>query len=259
MAEKVTKLPGYPQVAIDCTNYKVIARSNSGNALGNLAFIQFANVDVMVMPCTENKYFSVFTFEQLRSIFLSAGGSDADFPDATYSAALRATREIVLNAAHLNLPFTDEQLEEQAQCIDFEDDKPYAFNPKGNKPTRLKAWHWSPQRNRPRTAKPEAFQLQPKGPPAPPERDPNAPAPAPAPSKRTRSPRAEKSAAGPAKRPAAGSKTAFVWDTADACKAANPKLDHKALRKLVIETCIKAGTNKSTASVQFALWAGSQN
>lgn len=245
-------------VMVDCTNYKVIAVHDSWGALGNLAYIQFANVDVMIFTLEERKGFAAFTMEQLDSIYTSVGTATEPLPQATYSGALRAVWELIKASPHLVLPFTEAALEEQAQCIEDTDDKPYAFNPKGNKPTKLKAWHWSPQRNRARNAPGDSMQLQPKGAPAPPERAPGAPAPAPQP-KRTRSARGTGgSATGPAKRPAPGSKTAFVWDTADACKAANPKLDDKGLRKLVIETCIKAGTNKSTASVQFALWAGSQ-
>lgn len=244
---------------IDCTSYRPIAVHKDYSPLANLAYIQFANVDCLVMPADENKHWAKFTTEQLEAIYNACAGG-APFPSSTYTQALRATREAVLGAPHLQFPFTAAQLEAQAQCIDDKDDKPYAFDPSSNKPKKLKAWHSGPNVNRPRNAKPSSMQHQPQGQPAvdpsPEELARSAAGTSDAPAKRTRTPRAA-GASGPAKRPASGSKTGMVWDIADKVSS-KTKLDGKELRKAVIAECEKQGVNKSTASVQFALWASSR-
>lgn len=59
-------------------------------------------------------------------------------------------------------------------------------------------------------------------------------------------------------RPKAGSTTGKVWEIADNIKSTGQFADKKALRKAVIEACIQAGINNSTASVQFGKWHSTQ-
>ena len=70
--------------------------------------------------------------------------------------------------------------------------------------------------------------------------------------KAKKTPKADK---GESTRPGAGSKTGKVWDIADKLTAKGKKT---ADRVSVVEACVKAGLNKSTASVQYANWAKTQ-
>jgi hypothetical protein len=54
---------------IDCTENRCIARHKEYSPLANLGYIQFANVDCLVMPCDEYKLWAKFTTEKLESIW----------------------------------------------------------------------------------------------------------------------------------------------------------------------------------------------
>ncbi len=60
----------------------------------------------------------------------------------------------------------------------------------------------------------------------------------------------------PAGRPKPGTKTAMVWDTADAVKAANPDLaiGDKLFRQAVVDACMQADIKKPTIATQFGKW-----
>lgn len=174
---------------IDGTNYRALACHPSWAALNALAHIQFTNLDTATVGLSENKHLAAYDATQLKSIYDNVGtGGKVDTKD--YQKLLKATRELLLSATHLQLPFDADELEAQAACIDKDDDRPYDFVPGGTKPTRAKCWLFSPQRNRPRTGKykppyPELLDTGPKAPrtpvPAPAPKAPPAPAPAPAP------------------------------------------------------------------------------
>jgi hypothetical protein len=73
------------------------------------------------------------------------------------------------------------------------------------------------------------------------------------------SPRAPRSARAPSsgkvERPAAGSTTGRVWEVCDQVHAANPGWTNKKdFRVSVINACIKAGINESTAGTQYSKW-----
>lgn len=85
---------------------------------------------------------------------------------------------------------------------------------------------------------------------------------APAKTKRAKAPKPEKqprAPAAPSERPKAGTTTAKVWDIADALlKTQKGKIsDAKSFRAAVINECVEAGINSSTASVQFGKWKAS--
>ncbi len=73
----------------------------------------------------------------------------------------------------------------------------------------------------------------------------------------TGEPKPKRAPADPSGRPAAESKTGQVWAIADKLAAENKKLPKasKELKKLVVDACVAAGINGSTAGVQFAKWA----
>lgn len=52
--------------------------------------------------------------------------------------------------------------------------------------------------------------------------------------------------------------TKMVWDIADARHSANPGLDLKALRKLIVAECESQGINAGTAATQFGKWKASK-
>ena len=52
--------------------------------------------------------------------------------------------------------------------------------------------------------------------------------------------------------------TKMVWDIADARLAANPGMDLKTLRKLIVAECEAQGINGGTAATQFGKWKSSK-
>lgn len=259
----------------DTTNNRVIARHSKYRALAALHFIQFANVDAVIVPLGENRGFSQFEIFQLLGF---AASLQITLPPGKYNDQIKALRAAIENCAWIELPFTEGQLEEQALALKSTEDRPFAFNPAGNTPELLREWHFPPQRNRrrldssyspsftsggsdgkgtPHSAPPPPGNGTHKAPPAPPRTAPATPI-APKP---TRAPHAASSGpAGEAHRPKAGTSTGRVWDFADEESAKYGAADKagKAVRQAVIQRCITEGINSSTASVQFGKWKSSK-
>lgn len=239
---------------IDCTNYKAIATHESEKALCALAFIQYANVDVVIMPCNENRPWAQFNEAQMESIFNGVVDSATTaFKTTSYTDSIHKCREMVTAAPHLRLPISEANLIAQAERIPENSTKPFKITA-GNTPQQLDRWHVDPQRDRSRYAQPTAIQLtRNTGAPAAPDvsgtmDSTGAPKPKRAPSVK----RAKGS-----NRPAPGSTTGKVWGIADAQLAAGKpysERDPKAFRKQVIDECKANGINPSTASVQFGAW-----
>jgi hypothetical protein len=255
-------------VLIDSTNHKALATHDSYIALSCLAYIQFANVDCVIFPTYEGRPFAQFDQAALEKITEGVlAGIDTVTRTASYTDAIGRCRELLNSATHLRLPFSADFLAEQAECIKPDDDQPYfiATDPGAKKPIKVAKWCVEPNVNRPRYATPLAQELTrntgakvapdaPKGPPPPPG--------APKPPKEPKAPRVPRAPVegrderNGVRRPGAGSKTAVVWETADALAAAkkNKISDRKAFRAQVTATCKEKGVNSSTASVQYALW-----
>lgn len=254
----------------DTTNNRVIARHSKYRALAALHYIQFANVDAVIVPLGENRGFSQFEIFQLLAFAASIG---VTLPPGTYSDQIRALRHGIENCSFIELPFTEAQLEAQALALKSTEDRPFAFDPAAEVPTLLREWHFPPQRNTRRmdssyapnftsggsgngagsAAPPPPDRAAPKAPPAPRSAAPATPAQPKAP----RAPRAPSSAAtGEAHRPKSGTSTGKVWDIADKLFALG--LTDKELRKQVIAECEGEGVNASTASVQFGKWKSSK-
>lgn len=245
-------------ILFDLTNGRALARHESYMALAALAYIQFANLDTVHVRCGENKAYSILSKEQVASVLIQCGIK----PGTAYNENVKAMRAAIEDAPWLQLPFTLEQLTEQAHAIAAKDDQPYAFDPNSTKPERLTAWHSPPQRNVKRedcsqrvhfAAGPAAAGAK-MAPPPPakvgPSKRPQAPA---GPAAPTAAPKPPRAPSGPATRPKAGTSTGKVWDIADAL-APEHEGDDKALRKAVVSACEKEGINASTASVQFGKW-----
>jgi len=254
---------------IDVTNNTVIARHDSGKALQALGFIQFANVDCVVLHCATNRSFSMLSREQLVAI---AAGLQLDV-SGEYAEVLNAVRQAIVAAAHLDFPFTLGEIEAQAYALHSSDDRPYVFDPKGSTAKLSARWHFDPQRNRKRIDSsfgtvfraglgygegvvPAHMVAQLQGRAVVRDSEPaprSQPRPAPTTPKEPRSPREP---SGPATRPRGGT-TARVWEICDTHEAARNGGDIKAMRASIIAACEAEGINKSTASVQYGKWKSS--
>lgn len=138
----------------DLTNRRALATHPSYTALAALVYIQFANVDAVIVPHGQNKVYSQFDLEQLTSFYnqLPSRASLPGFAPPSYGDAIKTFRAALEADTILHLPFEAEMLEAQARAIDKDDSQPYAINPNGELPIKLRAWHCEPQVNRPRTA-----------------------------------------------------------------------------------------------------------
>lgn len=255
-------------VLFDITNARPIARHDSHRALAALAYIQFANVDTVIIRAGENRSYTIFSAEQLNSIALALGlNLAANMP---YNERIKATRHALETKDFLLLPYTTEQLERQAFAIKPSESKPLRFDPDGDVPKSSPKWSFDPQTNRKREDSSHAHEFAAGlgygvgvAPPPPatatddaPRRPSASPAPRPKASSTPAAPKAPRAPAAPSARPKGGS-TGKVWDIADSLKGKHGD-DHKALRKAVVEACAAEGINSSTASVQFGKWKASQ-
>lgn len=147
---------------IDATNYRVIATHKNPGALTALAFIQYANVDTVTMPCDENRPFAQFTSEQLEKIYDSAYAQPTGAfktEGFTYNDEIHKVRAMIEAAPHLRFPFSEDHMREQADKIKPDDERPWAIDANGIA-SRAKTWACAPQRDRHRyLAKPTAPQL----------------------------------------------------------------------------------------------------
>lgn len=255
---------------VDTTNLRAIARHDSYKALAALAVIQFANVDTQIIRLGQNKTFSVFKPEDLFSIAGSIGLT-LDLK-AKYADQIRALREAVEACDWLALPFTTEQLEEQAYGIAPSDDRPYAFAPDDHKPKRLDKWPFEPQRARKRLDSSYGHEFSaglgygagvvPPPPPAAgkaPPKPPSSPATAVAGPAKAPKPKPPREPSEPAARPKAGTSTGKVWDICDRLWGTGK--DHGTMKNLkaeVLEACAAEGINSGTAGVQFGKWKSSK-
>jgi hypothetical protein len=140
-------------VLIDCTNYRALATHEDKGALGNLAYIQFANLDTVVMPCNENRPYAQFNAEELEMICEKVlAGTTQPWKSGPYqfNDMIHKCRALIEGAPHLRLPAKAADLEAQAQKIEHGDDRPYAIRINGQTPELLHRWSFDPQRNRPR-------------------------------------------------------------------------------------------------------------
>lgn len=259
---------------IDITNLRVIAQHKYHTALHALHYIQFANVDAVVIGLGVNRTWAQFSPGQLEVLYANGGGNEGDIYADKYTDKIRKVRKLYEDAPYLQLPFSLDDLRAQAEVIDPNDARPMAYNPGGSEPTVLAAWTFPPSQAS-RARKDSSFALTfaagNGGAPPPPlapakaSRAPRTAAPPPpgttppAPQPRrsrsaagaavARAPREPGAASG---RPKPGSTTGKVWDIADKLAA---DYTGKELRRAVIKECEANGINASTGSVQFGKWA----
>lgn len=135
-------------ILFDTTNGRALARHASARALSALHYIQFANVDSLILRVGENRSYTPLTQQQIQSIIAYAGGTPA--ASGEYGDDIRAMRALLENSEWLLLPFTVEELNAQAFAIDANDARPMAFDPGKNAPQLLQRWTSEPQVNRKR-------------------------------------------------------------------------------------------------------------
>jgi hypothetical protein len=136
-------------ILIDTTNGRALARHDSYKALAALHYIQFANVDGAIVRCGENKAYAQFSQDQLAMMLWNCGVRELP-KKLEYSDLVKLVRNTLETAEWLLLPFPLHRLEQQAHAIPVNDARPMAFDPQGDRPTLLSAWHSEPQANRSR-------------------------------------------------------------------------------------------------------------
>lgn len=135
-------------ILFDTTNGRALARHKSYRALCALHYIQFANVDALILGVGANRVYSALSEDQLTNA-LHYAAVQVD-PAAEYSDKVKALRETLEAAPWLLLPFTLEELEAQAFTIDPSESRPMAFVPGASAPQLLDTWTSEPQVNRKR-------------------------------------------------------------------------------------------------------------
>lgn len=133
-------------ILIDTTNGRALARHESYRALAALHYIQFANVDAVILRCGTNRVYAALTQEQLDSVLRYAGFTDLP---ADYQQRIKMIRTLE-DAPWLLLPFDTKDLDAQAFNIDPQDARPMAYNPQDERPVLVKTWSAEPQVNRKR-------------------------------------------------------------------------------------------------------------
>lgn len=134
-------------ILFDLTNGRALARHESYRALAALHYIQFANVDGLILRCGFNRNYTSLTHDQVASVLHYCGITTQP---AEYGDKLKLMRETLENAPWLLLPFAKEHLEHQAFAIDRNDGRPMAYDPNADVPQVLDRWHSEPQANRKR-------------------------------------------------------------------------------------------------------------
>lgn len=139
-------------VLIDKTGNRAIARHANFNLLSDLAYIQFANLDTIIIDEALGRDYAQLDAAQLLGVLKSIGVDNLD-GSAAYQHLVLELRGRLPSCEWLVPPFSPDALSVQASKIKEADATPYAFNPEGSAPVKLKAWTLEPQRNRPRTAR----------------------------------------------------------------------------------------------------------
>lgn len=277
-------------ILIDTTNGRALARHESYRALCALHYIQFANVDALIIRCGTNRAYGPLSREQVESCLRYAGVTE--YPPE-YSDQIKALRAALEDAPWLLLPFDTKELDWQAYAVNPQDDRPLAYNPHGDLPMLVQTWSAEPQVNRKRIDSsfwvnfasgnpsgesrpvelPEASAggrvRKRNSPPTSPQEDTTmatakkatkkTAAKKTAPAKKTPAAPAKKSTTGPVdekngvKRPKPGGNTAQVWD---ACDALHAKKGSAPTFKEVDEYIEKKNADIPTATRRsnYAVW-----
>ena len=128
---------------VDTTNGLALARHESYTALAALHFIQFANVEPLILPDGERRVWAQLDHQQAYNVLLQVS------PGATatsYSQCLKLVREAVESAEWLVFPLGVDELIRQAHIVDIDSPAPMAVNLEGGDPHTLQAWRLDPQK-----------------------------------------------------------------------------------------------------------------
>jgi hypothetical protein len=236
---------------VDCTNYSCLGRHEDYSVLSGLAYIQYANLDTCIFREESYCHYARFDAAQLRSIVNSLYPDDEPLDVLVEQNQLRKmAHDGVMSAERFVLELERELVEQQAQFIDFIDDRPYQLNPKGTRPRLLQRWLLEPQRNRTRLARGMAPVFAPLAAPLAPA---TLPGPLALPWVAPSTPRAAGAGTGALPVRPRGGATGKVWDIADLLCEGVPSAS-KDLRKKIMDACEAADINLTTAGVQYSKW-----
>lgn len=242
-------------ILIDKDNMRIVAKHESCEALFDLAWIEYPHVETSFCSIRNVMFLAGCDESQVQRLYKNTIGRTARFT----GHKLRA----VMMEAVSRLPETQvdrAELAEQRAAIPEDEKGPYVYVPGSNEAVPAESSETIPL-TVDAIVNEDAYAVHGAGIaqymyPKDPDNVFSPPLPAkPAAQPTARAPR-ERAATGPAKRPKEGSLTAQVWDIAD--KLQGQYHDGKQLRRAVIEACTAQGINKSTASVQYGLWASSK-
>lgn len=135
-------------ILIDTTNHQALARHSSARALMALHYIQFANVDSVVIAEGANKGWAQLDRVTMANV-IKAVGYNGPWPDA-YSDLIKLARAVTEALDAFVLPYELDQLDAQAHSIDPASQGPLNFNPDGIHPVVANAWTVAPQQAAPR-------------------------------------------------------------------------------------------------------------
>lgn len=135
-------------VLIDITNGRALAKHASYRALAALHYVQFANVDAMVLPLNgTDAPFAALGPTTVADVLYNLTGQAVD-DGLEHVDRVRQLRQLLEADTWLVIPLTAEQLDSQAFALHPSEARPAAVNLVGGPPQLLPAWTAEPQHNR---------------------------------------------------------------------------------------------------------------
>ena len=129
---------------VDTTNCQALARHSSMRALQALHYIQFANVDAVIIPEGANKGWAQLDRDCIVSVLANAGYRGR-YPEA-YNECIKLARQWTEQLDSYIVPAPLELLDAQAHSIRPQDNTPARFDPHGTTPVAVTAWSCPPNR-----------------------------------------------------------------------------------------------------------------
>lgn len=123
-------------ILIDRTNLRFLNRHHSYATLQTLAYLQYPNVEAIIVPLARNGDFSQFERSDLETIYANCYPGYTLPANMLYSDMLTTMRQIAAECIPLT-PLDDKELNRQARLIERDDPRPYAYTPGASSPTML--------------------------------------------------------------------------------------------------------------------------
>lgn len=241
-------------ILIDMEKLRVVKRAPTVNQLEYHAELLCKNRDFRIQG-PENRHWSAFTITELAQIYMNANGP---------SGAMRSYEDAVLAVAAVvaKLPIDETSAKDLAKKLGYEIKTAETQLPRSGYAVDMQAppgvvgngvAEDEPAPAKGKRGKKQTVNEELNTAAAMDAAGKKTKVKAEKPAKEAKPPREKADASG---RPPSTSKTGQVWDIADKILKASPKADkgNKEFRTKVIDACVKAGINQSTAGVQFSKW-----